>query len=324
MPGEWIIPPISPESVEAARRWGLETFVAQLLLNRGVSSEQSRTSFLTPQMKNLHPPGLLPGATAAAAALVEAIRSKTRIVLYGDYDVDGTTGVAILWHTLRQAGGEVTFYVPHRLEEGYGLNGDALRRLIEEGAGMVVSVDCGITAVEEAELLREAGVQLIVTDHHAPQAVIPQAEAIVHPAMGGIYPNADLCGAGVAFKLAWAIAQQLSAAERVRPEYRDLLLELLPLAALGTIADVVPLLGENRIIAKHGLNRLAESSLPGVQALIESAGLRGGSISGYDVGFKLAPRLNAWPRCSTPPDGWDMPGWPWSCSLGPMNAGGEK
>ncbi|MEK7756260.1 MAG: single-stranded-DNA-specific exonuclease RecJ, partial [Planctomycetota bacterium] len=215
------------------------------------------------------------------------------IVLYGDYDVDGTTGVAILWHVLRQAGAEVTFYVPHRIDEGYGLNLEAVKRLVEDGAGMIVSVDCGITAVDIAKVLKDAGVTLIITDHHAPHAELPDAAAIVHPTVGGTYPNPHLSGAGVAFKLAWAIAQRLSGADRVTTEFRELLRELLPLAAIGTIADVVPLVGENRIIARHGLSVLPTSSLPGLRLLIESAGLSNGKISGYDVGFKLAPRINA-------------------------------
>ncbi len=293
MSKQWIITPRCPEVLPTARRWGVPPLVAQLLINRGTPPGEPCEAFLTPQMKDLHPPHLLGGAMDAASLIVAAIESGTRIVLYGDYDVDGTTGVAILWHVLKQAGGDVSFYVPHRLEEGYGLNAQAVHRLVEDGAGMIISVDCGITAVEVAKGLVESGVKLIITDHHAPHATIPPADVIVHPSIGGTYPNADLCGAGVAFKLAWAVAQRLAGAERVQPQYRELLTELLPLAALGTIADVVPLSGENRIIAKHGLARLATSSLPGLKALLDKAGLSGGRITGYDVGFKIAPRINA-------------------------------
>jgi single-stranded-DNA-specific exonuclease len=295
MAKRWIIPPLSPDSTAVAERWGVPRFFAQVLVNRGLSAEESGRSFLTPQLKDLHPPQSLFGVSQATELVVSAIRRKPkqRIVLYGDYDVDGTTGVAILWHILAQADADVAFYVPHRVDEGYGLNLDAAKRLIDEGAAMIISVDCGITAIEVADAVRKRGVQLIVTDHHAPHAVLPQADAIVHPAIGGGYPNPFLCGAGVAFKLAWAIAQQLSGSKRVNPDSRALLLEMLPLAALGTIADVVPLLGENRIIARHGLEGLVKTTLPGLRALIESAGLGAGKISGYDVGFKLAPRINA-------------------------------
>lgn len=293
MAKRWIIPPVSPDVTAAAGRWRVPPFVAQMLLNRGLSTDQSGQAFLTPQLKDLHPPHMLSGAVEAAALIVDAIRCKSKIVLYGDYDVDGITGVAILWHVLSRAGAAVSFYVPHRIDEGYGLNLEAAKRLIDDGAQMIVSVDCGITAIEVTDAVREGGAQLIITDHHTPHATLPRADAIVHPAIGGSYPNPDMCGAGVALKLAWAIAQRLSGTERVSPDFRDVLVEMIPLAALGTIADVVPLLGENRIIARHGLQGLERTSLPGLRALIDSAGLRGERISGYDVGFKLAPRINA-------------------------------
>ena len=293
MAKQWIVTPPARDCAQVAARWRLSPLVAQILINRGVLTDRPCDSFLSPQLRDLHPPGQLAGTGDAAAAIVEAIHARRKIVIYGDYDVDGTAGVAILWHVLRLAGADVTFYVPHRIEEGYGLNRAAVNRLVEEGAGMIVTVDCGITALEIADELRERSIPLIITDHHAPRESLPSAAVIVHPAVGIPYPNPSLCGAGVAFKLAWAIAQSLSGAERVAPEYRELLRELLPLAALGTIADVVPLTGENRIIARHGLQGLLESSIPGVRALIEIAGLSGLPISAYDVGFKLAPRINA-------------------------------
>ena len=289
----WIIEPPSPQREQAAKRWNLPPIVAQLLLNRGHTLDASGAAFLAPSMADLHTPSLLPDVDKAVELLAKAIADGKKIALYGDYDVDGTTGVAILWHTLRTAGADVLFYVPHRTEEGYGLNPAAVRRLIKEGAGMVVTIDCGITAVEEADICRDAGVPLIITDHHAPQTQLPAADAIVHPSLTPQYPNPDLCGAGVAFKLSWALAQHLSGATKVTPTYRDLLVDLLPLAALGTIADVVPLVGENRIIARHGLDRLPATPWPGLQALMDSAGLRNGKVTGQDVGFKLAPRINA-------------------------------
>jgi single-stranded-DNA-specific exonuclease len=293
MPKRWIIPHPAPDLSDAARRWRVPSVVAQLLLNRGLEPDRPAHAFLSPQLKDLYQPNQLSGATEAAAGIVNAAHSGARIVLYGDYDVDGTTGVAILWHILTAAGARVSFYVPHRIEEGYGLSVEAVKRLIDDGTKMIVSVDCGITAVEAAEVLAESDVRFIITDHHAPHEVIPRADAIVHPAIGKPCPNPDLSGAGVAFKLAWAIGQRLSGTERVSPDFRDLLLEMLPLAALGTIADVVPLYGENRIIVKHGLMRLIETTLPGLRALVESAGLQSRKISGYDAGFKLAPRINA-------------------------------
>jgi len=290
----WVFSTVQCNVASLASRWSVPPIVAQLLANRGLDDDQGAGQFLSPRLRDLYNPALLPGAVDAAKRIVDAVSAQKRIVLYGDYDVDGTTGVAILWHLLRRAGADVRFYVPHRIEEGYGLNLDAVRRLIEDGAGLIVSIDCGITAVEVAEMVRRSPtVDLIITDHHAPHQALPDADVIVHPSVGGAYPNPDLCGAGVAFKLAWEIARQWSGQDRTAPEFRDLLMELLPLAALGTIADVVPLAGENRIIARHGLAGLATTQLPGVRALIDSAGIKPDRVSGYDVGFKLAPRINA-------------------------------
>lgn len=277
----------------AARRWGVPPLVAQLLINRGIAPTASPADFLEPRLKDLHPPDALGGATQAARQIVDAVRAKRRIVLYGDYDVDGTTGVAILWHVLTAIDADVSYYVPHRVDEGYGLNLHAVRKLADDGAALIVSVDCGISAAEVAEDLARRGVSLIVTDHHQPPPELPCADVIVHPEIGAAYPNRNLCGAGVAFKLAWAIAQCVSKSERVSPKFQSLLMDLLPLAALGTIADVVSLTGENRIIAKHGLTGLRRTRFVGLRALMEQSGLADGRISGYDVGFKLAPRINA-------------------------------
>jgi len=290
---EWVIAPEPQGSAQAARQWGVPPLVAQLLLNRGLSPQQPVGPFLSPQLKDIHEPRLLAGAAAAADRVVAAIQARQRIVIFGDYDVDGTAGVAILLHVLRAAEAQVSFYVPHRIDEGYGLNREAALKLVAEGAALIITVDCGISATTVAQDLRQAGVPLIITDHHTPGPELPEADVIVHPAVGGTYPNPDLCGAGVAFKLAWMIAQRLSGAPRVAPGWRQLLIDLLPLAALGTIADVVPLLGENRILARHGLSALSQTPWPGLRALIEAAGLNGARIDSYDVGFKLAPRINA-------------------------------
>ncbi len=289
---KWLIRGVSADCTAVAQHCSVPPIIARLLLNRDVSIDGA-AAFLGPQLKDLHAPCLLPGAAQASEIIADAIRAKAKIVVYGDYDVDGTTGIAILWHVLTLAGADVSFYVPHRIDEGYGLNTTAVLKLMEDGADLIVSVDCGITAVEVANVVREKGTKLIITDHHTVQGDVPQADALVHPAIGTNYPNPHLCGAGVAFKLAWAVAQKLSDSERVSPAFRRLLMDLLPLAALGTIADVVPLRGENRIIAKHGLAALSSTELPGLRALIDSAGLGGETISGYDVGFRLAPRINA-------------------------------
>ncbi|MBK8267043.1 MAG: single-stranded-DNA-specific exonuclease RecJ [Planctomycetes bacterium] len=267
-----------------------------------MTDEASARQFLDPQMGDIYPPEALAAVPEAADRITQAIESGKKIVIYGDYDVDGITAVSILWHCLTLAGANVEFYIPHRLEEGYGVNGDAIGVLADEGAGMVISVDCGVTAIEPAEIAKRRGVEFIITDHHQPatdasgQVTLPDA-LIVHPTVSRTgaadYPNPHISGAGVALKLAWAVAQSLSNSKKVSAAYRSFLVDATGLAALGTIADVVPLTGENRIIAQHGLRGLARSGLPGLTALIESAGLTGQSLSGYDIGFKLAPRLNA-------------------------------
>ena len=289
----WIVSPPAEDLDSIAARWNLPRLLAQLLINRGIAEPHGVERFLCPQLRDLDPPDRLPGAGGAASLLLEAVTRRRRIVLYGDYDVDGIMGVAILWHVLSRVGADVSFYVPHRVDEGYGLNLDAVRKLVEEGAELIVTVDCGITALAEAAWVKQAGVPLIITDHHTPKPEWPDAAAVVHPALDPAYANPDLCGAGVAFKLAWAVGQQLGDGDRARTDLRELLADLLPLVALGTIADVVPLVGENRILARHGLERLLRSRNPGVLALIESAGLTGRRVSDYDVGFKLAPRINA-------------------------------
>ncbi len=293
MPKQWLIQTPASDRDAFASRWGVPSLVAQLLINRGVDPDSPSDTFLSPQLKDLHPPSALPGAVEAAEVIVAAIRQGKKIVLYGDYDVDGTTGVAILWHMLQLAQANVSFYVPHRVSEGYGLNVGAVRSLAEDGASLIISIDCGIRAVQVAKELATLGVTFIVTDHHQPGPTLPEATVIVHPTAVGDSPNRDLCGAGVAFKLAWAVAQNVSGSDRVDPAFRELLKHLLPLAALGTIADVVSLIGENRILARHGLANLPTCAIPGVKALMESAGLSGTSVSGYDVGFKIGPRINA-------------------------------
>lgn len=293
MTKRWMITPCDQDLIKVSEKWDVSPLIAQLLLNRGLSRQSNPGTFLSPQLKDLDPPDTLPGATQAAELIVQAIGRQDMIVLYGDYDVDGITGLAILWHVLTLAGGKCTFYVPHRVDEGYGLNPDAVRRLIREGAGMIISIDCGITGHEVADILAQAKVPLIITDHHTLPQELPQASAIVHPLLGRGGPNPYLCGAGVAFKLAWSIALQLSDTDRADGPFRSLLMEMLPLASLGTIADVVPLVGENRIIARHGMMGLPKTNLPGLRALMDSSGLSDKAIDGYDVGFKLAPRINA-------------------------------
>lgn len=283
-----------PDEQDAHRRLPLFN---RVLAARGLTDPETRRRFCDPKLTDLHDPGLLPGLDAAAERLAAAIRAGESIVIYGDYDVDGIAGSAILYHVVRAlaADARLRTYVPHRLEEGYGLNSDALRQLRAEGADLVVSVDCGITAHEPAKVAREIGLDLIITDHHAcDDAAPPEALAVVHPRLAGSsYPFGELCGAGVAFKLAWGLATHWCGSKRVAESVREVLLGMLPLAALGTIADVVPLVDENRTITSWGLRMIKQSPITGLRALIEAADLMSEDIDTEVVGFRLAPRLNA-------------------------------
>jgi single-stranded-DNA-specific exonuclease len=297
-PKRWKIDPPNAAAAELADRLRVSPIVGQLLLNRGISDFENAEAFLRPNLRALADPNLLPGLPGAAQRIAKAIRDREKIVVYGDYDVDGITATSILWHAITLLGGVVETYIPHRIDEGYGLNSEALGQIIDGGAKLIVTVDCGITAIEPAKIARDRGIDLIITDHHqwhGDPPMLPDCFGIVHPRLKAepMYPNRNLCGAGVAFKLAWGIGQAIGGAVKVSESFRGFLLEATALAALGTIADVVPLVGENRVLAHFGLSGLAASKLTGIRALIESAALTGKSLDTYDVGFLLAPRLNA-------------------------------
>ena len=291
----WRLLPHERHAVERlATALRLSPIVAQLLLNRGVASLDDARRFLDVPLAGLHAPELLPGVPEAADRILAAVKAGKRLCVYGDYDVDGVSGTAILLHCLRLAGANVDFYVPHRLEEGYGLNREALRQLAAEGKSVIITVDCGITSVAEAEEAKRLGLELIVTDHHEPKETLPDA-VLVHPRLPGTsYPFGRLSGSAVAFKLAWALAQRASGGPKVTPAFREALLDSVALAALGVVADVVPLHDENRILVRHGLHRLRQAPLPGLKALCEVSGIEAGTeLRATDIGFRLAPRLNA-------------------------------
>jgi single-stranded-DNA-specific exonuclease len=292
----WHLLPHDSEAVSRmARELDIAPVIAQLLLNRGVTQPEAARRFLDSPLVGLHPPELLPGVEAATDLLLEAVRAGRKICVYGDYDVDGVTGTSILKQILHAAGASVDVYVPHRLEEGYGLNSDALTQIAADGASVVVTVDCGIASLEEAEAARRLELELIVTDHHEMKDRLPRASVLVHPRLPGTsYPFGKLSGSAVAFKLAWRLAQKLCGSEKVTPVFREILLDGVAMAALGVVADVVPLWDENRILVKHGLARLRQNPPPGLKALMEVAGLPpGGELRASDIGYKLAPRLNA-------------------------------
>lgn len=308
----WRLAAPCDEAAALANALRVEALIGQLLWQRGVRDVPAAELYFEPNLANLHDPKLLPGACRAAERLVQALRENQRIVIYGDYDVDGVTATAILYHTLKTAdpAARLTCYVPHRLDEGYGLNAEAITALCDDGAQLIVSVDCGITARQPAAVAKQRGVDLIITDHHefdtAPGSDLPDAFALVHPKLLHVdaeqseasgtdrYPFPEICGAGVAYKLAWQIARTWCNSDRVSQTFRALLIDLLPLAALGTIADVVPLVGENRVIARCGLNRIRHTPFAGLDALIAASRLEDETkIDSYHVGFVLGPRLNA-------------------------------
>ena len=274
----------------------ISPLLAQVLIARGITQADSARSFLDARLSDLHDPSELPGINAAADLIVMAIHNKRRITIYGDYDVDGVTGTSILWHCLQLSNATVDYYIPCRMEEGYGLNIAALQQLHEEDPQrLVVSVDCGIASVAEAAMAKAIGLDLIITDHHHIGAELPDALALVHPRLpGSTYPFGELCGAGVAFKLAWAICQRLGDGKKASPRMKEFLKQAVGLAALGTVADVVPLQGENRIIVRYGLQTLRDQSTPGMKSLLRVAGLFDKpELRADDIGFGLGPRINA-------------------------------
>jgi single-stranded-DNA-specific exonuclease len=273
--------------------------VDRVLLARGIEPDAQGDAFLRPSLKAMHDPSGIPDLDKAATRMLGAVERDEPMVIFGDYDVDGVTASAILIHLVRaiKPDAKIRSYIPHRLDEGYGINSEAIRTLVDEGAKLIVSVDCGITAIEPAKVAKELGVDLIITDHHNPPASmddLPDTFAVVHPRRpDSEYPFGELCGAGVAYKLAWRMATMDAGGEKVSAAMRTVLVDLLGFAALGSIADIVPLVDENRVIVKHGLSRIPTLPNEGLQALIVASGLDSEKIDTEAIGFRLAPRLNA-------------------------------
>ncbi|WP_156807343.1 single-stranded-DNA-specific exonuclease RecJ [Effusibacillus pohliae] len=264
-----------------AEQLGLPPVIARLLVRRGIVDADAARRFLNPDRSGFYDPFLMKDMEKAVARIRQAIASGERIMVYGDYDADGATSTSLMYLALKQLGAQVEFYIPDRFAEGYGLNGPALVQAKDRGFRLVVTVDNGIAAVEEARIANQLGLDLIVTDHHTPPDVLPDAYAILNPKQPGCrYPDKMLAGVGVAFKVAQALLGKL-------PE------EFLDLAAVGTIADLAPLVDENRLFACCGLERINQSPRLGLQALIEVSGLQGKVITAGHVGFALGPRINA-------------------------------
>ncbi len=296
MPKRWRIRPHDPHRIESLERSaGVSAVVAQLLICRGIDDPRLAVEFLDARLSGLRDPAELPGVANAAEQIAAAVEAKKRIIIHGDYDVDGMTGAAIMYRCLKLLGADVGYFIPHRVDDGYGLNEKTLHSLKAQGAQLVVTVDCGITSVAPAQVAREIGLSLVITDHHELADSIPAADAVVHPRLpGSNYPFGGLSGAGVAFKLAWAVCQRASRSQRVPDRLREFLMQALIFATLGTVADVAPLIDENRVLVRHGLIGLKERPTLGLDILMQVAGMRQKPwLSAEDVAFGLAPRLNA-------------------------------
>jgi len=290
VPQRWSVAESTFAAEEIGRALKLPLLVARCLVNRGLITPEKAEEFLAPRLKGLADPFLLPDMDEAVRALIEAHQAQIRVVVFGDYDVDGVTGTAILLETLEFFGWKVSSFLPHRIDDGYGLNREAAERAVAEtGARLLLAVDCGSTSFETISALSASGVQVVVLDHHQIASPPPPARAFVNPQRGLHFR--ELCSAGLAFKLAHALTKRLRELKWPNAEQFDVR-QLLDLVALGTIADLVPLLGENRILVSAGLKRLNETTRPGLIALKQVCAIKE-SVGVYEVGFQLGPRLNA-------------------------------
>ncbi|MFC2023387.1 single-stranded-DNA-specific exonuclease RecJ [Chloroflexota bacterium] len=280
---------------QIARMPDLPPLLVQLLFNRGIREPAGAQAFLEGRVSH-NDPFKMKGVPEAVTRLRQAIRSGEQIAVYGDFDADGVTATTLLVQVLSALGARVQPYIPHRVNEGYGLNLDALRTLYRRGARLVVTVDCGIRSVREVSRASR-GLDLVVTDHHTPGEELPPAVAIINPKQPGCpYPYKDLAGVGLAFKLAQALLRNQEQMGGPAPLPEESLLDLV---ALGTVADLSPLRKENRSLVRHGLEVINRSSRPGIEALMAEAGVRRGDVDAIAIGFRLAPRLNAAGRIDT-------------------------
>lgn len=307
MQKKWDVKSVRPMDTDTiSQLLGISPIVAQIMIGRGIATIEDGASFLAPTFSAMADPFLLKGMHAAVERLLAARANGERVCVYGDYDVDGISGTALLVSFLRRVGFECIYFIPNRFDEGYGLSMAALQRIMTAGAALILSVDCGITAVKEAEFCQGAGVDLVILDHHAPGESIPDAAAVVNPLQPGcLYPFKMLAGVGVAFNLLVALRSRLRQEGVFAADGEPDLREWLDLVALGTIADVVPLVGQNRTYAYFGLQKLGNCCRPGITALKKVAGVEG-AVSCGQVGFRLAPRLNAAGRLESAVPGVDL------------------
>lgn len=274
-------------AADLAANLGLPNVISRILINRGIETLKDARDFLEPRMEELCDPYVFEDMERGVERVIQALRDREKIMIYGDYDVDGITATALMFLVLNKLGAEVSYYLPNRLCEGYGISEEGIEEAINRGATLLISVDCGITAVEEVNYARERGIECIITDHHEPGSEIPQAVAVINPKRSGKHSvGVELAGVGMAYKFATALYLRLKQNPAEINEHLDLV-------ALGTAADIVPLVNENRILTKFGIKQVARSSKPGLKSLIFISGLMGKEIGTGQVVFILAPRINA-------------------------------
>ena len=298
----WSVREVPEERVaQLVRERGLPEIAARILVARGHCEPQAVDSHLRPSLMALHDPALLPGMQRATRRLVDAVTNGETILVHGDYDVDGVTGTALLVRLFEKLGAKTAWHIPNRFTDGYAFGEHSVAKARAVGASVVVSVDNGTSSFETITQLRELGIDTVVTDHHEPpRGELPPAAAIVNPKLtDSEYPFRELCGGAVAFKLAWGICQELSGGGKVRDDLREFLIDAMAYVAIATVCDVVPLLDENRILARFGLQALEASAHPGLASLLRVCGIAGRRLAGDDVGFQIGPRLNASGRLGT-------------------------
>lgn len=295
---QWnILPPFS--ILDAEDMGGFPRILQKLLFDRGIVSRNEATAFLN-QCGTLYDPFLMDGMETAVELICGAVDASQKIVIYGDYDVDGVTSTAILTQVITALGGNVSGFIPNRFEEGYGLNPEAVQTLHAEDVGLIITVDCGIRSTDEAALARELGLRMIISDHHEPGSVLPNSDVVLCPRKpGDNYPEKNLAGCGIAYKIVEALLEKCPAAGIEADNWLDL-------AAIGTIADIVPLLGENRSIVKGGLNLLRSKPRPCIIALSQTGGFKINEINAGTIGYKIGPRLNAAGRMETAKLSYDL------------------
>jgi single-stranded-DNA-specific exonuclease len=288
-PSRWVLPS-APDAVAVAalaNELHLPSVICELLLRRGFSTVESAKRYLRPRLEQLHDPALMLGMDVAVERLVRAIRGGERIVVHGDYDVDGMASTTVLLRTIASLGGNAIPFIPRRIEDGYDLTMAGINAAIAADAKVLVTCDCGTNALAPVEAACKAGIDVIITDHHLPSGPLPKCLAVLNPKQDGCeYPDKDLAAVGIAFKLSLALTRAMGGSE-------DDVYRLLDLVALATIADVAPLRGENRVLARAGLKVMKDTTNHGLRALIRSSGLEGKPLNAGRIGFILAPRLNA-------------------------------